>query len=109
MVHPAEIEMKPTTTTIRSLIAAIRRHGMTFSQFTVLECCEGQDVLRMGDLAESLGCSTANVTGIVDRCEKLGHIERVRGEDRRKIEVRLTEKGRAELAQVRAAMEGVGS
>jgi DNA-binding MarR family transcriptional regulator len=95
--------------TILPLLAAIRRHSMTLPQFTVLECCADQEALKMGDLAELLGCSTANVTGIVDRCEKLGQVERVRGEDRRKIEVRITEKGRAELAQVRAAMEGAGS
>lgn len=101
--------MNPPPKTILPLLAAIRRHSMTLPQFTVLECCEGQEVLRMGDLAEMLGCSTANVTGIVDRCERLGQVERVRGEDRRKIEVRITAKGRAELAQVRAVMDGVAS
>jgi DNA-binding MarR family transcriptional regulator len=41
-----------------------------------------------------MGHSTAAATGLVDRLEKLGYVERVHAaEDRRKIMVRITQKG----------------
>jgi len=41
-----------------------------------------------------MGHSTAAATGLVDRIEKLGYVERTHGaEDRRKIMVRITPKG----------------
>ena len=57
----------------------------------------------MGDLAEHLGCDPSNVTGIADRLERCGVIERLPGEDRRVKVLRLTASGeskRQRLAQV---------
>ena len=48
----------------------------------------------MSDIAKKMGHSTAAATGLVDRLEKLGYVERVHAaEDRRKIMVRITSKG----------------
>ena len=48
----------------------------------------------MSDIAKKMGHSTAAATGLVDRLEKLGYVERVHAaEDRRKIMVRITQKG----------------
>lgn len=58
---------------------------------------------RMSDLAECAQTSQASLTGIVDRLEDRGLVERVRSvEDRRVVEVSLTEAGAAELSQSRA-------
>lgn len=52
---------------------------------------------RMSDLAQSACTSQASVTGIVDRLEERGFVARIRSEDdRRVVEVSLTEAGLAE-------------
>jgi DNA-binding MarR family transcriptional regulator len=55
---------------------------------------------RMSELAEITRTSSANITGIVDRLAERGIIERTRSEsDRRVVDVALTEKGRAMMAE----------
>jgi DNA-binding MarR family transcriptional regulator len=50
-----------------------------------------------------MGHSTAASTGLVDRLEKLGYVERVHAaEDRRKIMVRITSKGVDLVSRLRA-------
>jgi len=45
----------------------------------------------MTDIAKKMGHSTAAATGLVDRLEKLGFVERMHSaEDRRKVFVRIT-------------------
>ena len=49
-----------------------------------------------------MGHSTAAATGLVDRLEKLGYVERIHAaEDRRKIMVRITHKGTELVAHMR--------
>lgn len=56
----------------------------------------------MSDIAKKMGHSTAAATGLVDRLEKLGYVERVHAaEDRRKIMVRITHKGTELVAHMR--------
>src|SRR5512142_2686317 len=47
----------------------------------------------MGDLADHLVCDASNVTGLADRLDRLGLVERVPGQDRRVKLLRLTSKG----------------
>lgn len=48
----------------------------------------------MTDIARKMGHSTAAATGLVDRLEKLGYMERTHAiDDRRKVLVRITAKG----------------
>jgi len=57
---------------------------------------------RMSSLAESAQTSQASLTGIVDRLEDHGFVERVRScEDRRVIDVSLTKAGASELCRGR--------
>ncbi|WP_160116686.1 MarR family winged helix-turn-helix transcriptional regulator [Pseudovibrio ascidiaceicola] len=52
--------------------------------------------VRMGKLADLLFCLPSNVTVLVDKFEKLNLLQRQRSaEDRRAIEVALTDKGQA--------------
>ena len=57
----------------------------------------------MSDLADHLQCDRSNITGIADRLERAGAIERVAGSDRRVTLLRLTAEGehqREQLAEV---------
>lgn len=59
--------------------------------------------VRMGDLATALGVTARNVTTIVDGLEREGLLaRRPHPTDRRAILLELTEKGRAQIAQIHA-------
>jgi 4'-phosphopantetheinyl transferase len=69
----------------------------------VLTVLETEGPVPMGALADSLDVSQASATGIVDRMEQRGLIERRRDdEDRRVIRVALTEAGTRLLSGVAA-------
>jgi MarR family transcriptional regulator, organic hydroperoxide resistance regulator len=70
--------------------------------------------LPMHDLAERLRCDASNITGIVDRLEARGLVERkVDGADRRVKNLVLTPGGRTLLEQLKARLlqdvPGIGS
>lgn len=72
-------------------------------QFWVLGALEGGP-RRMSALAEVAQTSQASLTGIVDRLEEQGLVERSRSaDDRRVVDVTLTEAGRSQLLAGRAA------
>lgn len=82
--------------------------GTTLPRFDVMAAlARYPDGLRMSRLSGVLRVSNGNVTGIVDRLEAEGHVERraVAG-DRRAMEVRLTTGGQAHFAKLAAAHEG---
>ncbi|MEV1168180.1 MarR family transcriptional regulator [Nonomuraea sp. NPDC049784] len=55
-----------------------------------------EDGLSIGDLAQSAGVSSRNVTGLVDTLEKDGLVRRVQDQrDRRSVLARITPEGRA--------------
>ncbi|GAA3229920.1 MarR family transcriptional regulator [Nonomuraea helvata] len=56
----------------------------------------GDDGLSIGELAQSAGVSSRNVTGLVDTLEKDGLVRRVQDpRDRRSVLARITPDGRA--------------
>lgn len=58
--------------------------------------------ITMSEISRWVGHSTAAATGLIDRLEKLGYVERLRAlEDRRKVLVGLTQKGRDLLTEIR--------
>jgi DNA-binding MarR family transcriptional regulator len=60
-----------------------------------------REPMSMGTAAEALGCDASNLTGIVDRLEKRGLVERrTVATDRRVKELVLTEAGRGVLGQL---------
>ncbi len=82
--------------------------GTTLPRFDVMAAlARYPEGLRMSRLSGVLRVSNGNVTGIVDRLEAEGHVERrpVAG-DRRAMEVRLTPRGAAHFATLAAAHEG---
>jgi DNA-binding MarR family transcriptional regulator len=75
--------------------------GLHIQQFWVLVLTRN-DPIRMSEIARALETSQANVTGLVDRLERAGYVERVRAEsDRRVVQVGITVKGAETLAQLR--------
>jgi len=70
------------------------RFDLTFSQAMALR--ELDEPLPMGELAQRLCCDASNVTGIVDRLEARGLVERrMAPDDRRVKHLVLTEAGHA--------------
>ncbi len=87
---------------ILNLSNELNRGNISFPQFFLLAYLSSEDYLTMSDIAKKMGHSTAAATGLVDRLEKLGYVERIHAaEDRRKIMVRITNKGTELVAHMR--------
>lgn len=82
-------------------------HGTTLPRFDVMAALDrNPDGLRMSRLSGVLRVSNGNVTGIVDRLAAEGLVERrAVADDRRAMEVRLTEAGRTHFSALAAAHE----
>jgi DNA-binding MarR family transcriptional regulator len=84
----------------------LSRGNISFSQFYLLSYLTTSRDLTMTDIARKMGHSTAAATGLVDRMEKLGYVERSHAvEDRRKVMVRITTKGVELVARLRSALQ----
>ena len=69
--------------------------GITPSQYSVLSCLWGRSHATPKQLAEIVGIETSTVSGLLDRLQKNGLIDRiVNSEDRREVQVIATQKGR---------------
>ena len=87
---------------ILNLSTELNKGNVSYLQFFLVAYLSSQDHLTMSDVAKKIGHTTAAATGLVDRLENLGYVERVHAtEDRRKIMVRITAKGRALVAKLR--------
>lgn len=77
-------------------------HGMTPAQFNVLNIlADVPDGLSQRELSDKLLVDRSNVTGLLDRLEKLGWVRRSDDpRDRRVYRVTLTESGRRQWAAV---------
>lgn len=71
--------------------AAVAELGLTPVQARAVLWLEGPSAMR--GLANHLACDASNITGIADRLEEMGVVERIPGEDRRVTILRLTERG----------------
>jgi len=87
---------------ILNLSAELNKEKLSFPQFFLLAYLSSEEFLAMSDIAHKMGHSTAAATGLVDRLEKLGFVERKQAaEDRRKIMVRITDAGIQMVANMR--------
>ena len=74
--------------------AALGELGLSFAQAHALRLLDPDDPIPMSALAERLFCDASNVTGIADRLESRGLVERQTGEgDRRVKALTLTAAG----------------
>jgi DNA-binding MarR family transcriptional regulator len=83
-------------------MAVMNELGLSFQQSMALMRLEPDEPLPMSALAAALHCDNSNVTGIVDRMEAGGLVERRASErDRRVKAVALTPLGESVRDQVR--------
>jgi DNA-binding MarR family transcriptional regulator len=77
------------------------RRGVSMSNLHVMSMLERHGELSMSGIAEALDVSLSNATGLVDRMEERGLVERARvPDDRRVVLVRLTDAGRSALEEI---------
>jgi len=75
------------------MVAVAARHDLTAQQVGLLRVLD--EPVSMRAFAEELSCDPSNVTGLVDRVERLGLVDRVADPDDRRIRMlTLTPKGR---------------
>lgn len=79
--------------------------GIDPTQHQLLLVIKGMDphVVNIGEIAEQLMIRHNSAVELISRCERNGWVERIRAEsDRRQVNVRLTDKGVAILAELSA-------
>jgi DNA-binding MarR family transcriptional regulator len=70
------------------------RLGISMAQLNIMYALQRNGAMTMSHLADVLGVSLSNATGLVDRIEERGFIERSRvPEDRRVVLIQVTEAG----------------
>ena len=75
--------------------------AISSTQLHVLFVLVTEGTMPMSHLADSLGVSLPNVTGIVDRMVERGYVERGRdAEDRRVVTISATDAGRSEVEEI---------
>ena len=95
-------DFRATTAELRCIGSErLVRMGVSMTQLHVLSMLHAHGDLPMSRLAEMTDVSLSNTTGLVDRIEERGLVERVRvPEDRRVVLVRLTDAGRELLESI---------
>jgi DNA-binding MarR family transcriptional regulator len=78
----------------------MRHLGLSFTHFHIVSLLERHGEMPMSRLADMLDVSLPNASGVVDRLEEAGFVERTRDQDdRRVVLVRATDAGRKKLAE----------
>lgn len=77
----------------RNLTGYFAQWSLTASQILVLMLLGRHGEMKISDIAGSMGFADSNISGIVDRLENAGFVERKRStEDRRIVKVKLSRK-----------------
>ena len=85
----------------------LNRGNVSYAQFFLLGYLASEPRLTMTDISRKMGHSTAAATGLVDRLERLGYVQRVHAaEDRRKVMVQITPKGQQLVQELRDNLAG---
>jgi DNA-binding MarR family transcriptional regulator len=78
------------------LARQLAKHGITQAHYYYLRSLYEQDGLTLVELSAHVGVKPATATGVIDTMAALGLVERIpHATDRRKMQVFLTEEGRA--------------
>jgi MarR family 2-MHQ and catechol resistance regulon transcriptional repressor len=87
--------LRATNTVSSQSMRHLDAHGLTPSQFAVLEALHHVGPLCLSELARKILRTSGNLTMVVDNLEKAGMVKRVQSAmDRRYVSVEITEKGR---------------
>ena len=77
-----------------NLSKELNKGNVSYAQFFLLGYLAKEYYLTMTHISKKMGHSTAAATGLVDRLEKLGYVQRLHAsDDRRKVMVQITRKG----------------
>jgi DNA-binding MarR family transcriptional regulator len=78
----------------------MRRAGLSFTHFHILSLLDRHGEMPMSRLADMLDVSLSNTSGVIDRLEERGLVERIRvPDDRRIVLVRPSDIGRRALGE----------
>lgn len=108
---PARPAIERIVSGVHDMIAGFRcagtgrlvKSGMSMTHMHVMWLLEHHGTMPMSRLAELLGVSFSNATGIIDRMAERGLVERVRvPDDRRVVLVRIAATGVAALEEIEA-------
>jgi MarR family transcriptional regulator, organic hydroperoxide resistance regulator len=109
-------EIEEVINDLRRVFQSINQHsrdaeraaGLTGPQLWALQILVLSAPMRVSELAKRMYLSPATVVGIVDRLEAKGVVTRTRSkEDRRAVELTLTEKGREVVAKAPQVAQSV--
>ena len=112
--HPGVDPYAPIIADIRAAMTAIKcasservlRLGISMAQLHILYTLQRTGEMTMSHLADILNVSLSNATGLIDRIEERGFVERTRvAEDRRVVLIRVTDSGRRALEEIDALNE----
>ena len=98
----ADIIMMMQRCFVQHLSEELSRGQVSFPQFFLLGHIASGESLSMTEIAEKMSHTTAAATGLVDRLENLGYVERMHAsDDRRKVLVKITKKGESLVGSIR--------
>jgi DNA-binding MarR family transcriptional regulator len=90
------------------LMPIFRQKQLSIAEISVLIWMNRRPACRATELATMIGIPTSTVTGILDRLEKRGFLERSQDpNDRRSIQITATPKTRELVAELKAPMESM--
>ncbi len=99
----ADIIMVMQRCLVQHLSEELARGKVSFPQYFLLGHMASGEPLSMTAISEAMSHTTAAATGLVDRLANLGYVARTHAsDDRRKVFVEITAKGRALVARIRA-------
>lgn len=85
---------------------ALAEHDITPPQLFVLSCLHEHDGQRVRDLADRVCLDASSLTGLLDRTERIGLVERRPDpDDRRALRIHLTKSGQARVAELAPVIE----
>jgi DNA-binding MarR family transcriptional regulator len=114
--HIANLLRDVTLSYYRFTAMASQQAGLGVTELMALGYLRDRGSLRAGQLGERLGLTSASITALIDRLERVGYAHRVRHpHDRRSVLVELTPEGRSEVgalfellaSNVEAALDGM--
>ncbi len=98
----ADFIMFTQRSVLLDLSKELNRGNVSYAQFFLLGYLDSEEYLTMTDISKKMGHSTAAATGLVDRLEKLGYVQRLHAsDDRRKVMVQITAKGKELVRDLR--------
>ena len=98
----ADIIMSMQRCFVQHLSEELSRGQVSFPQFFLLGHISASESLSMTEIADKMTHTTAAATGLVDRLENLGYVQRMHASnDRRKVLVRITPKGLDLVGRIR--------